>query len=154
MSALENVLVGMHCRTHSGISAAILRTPRQRREERESHERATELLAYCGLPTASSEEYARNLSYGDQRRLEVARALATRAEAAAARRADGRHEPERDGGVHRVRAPAARRARADDAADRARHAVVMGVSERVTVLDHGKKIAEGTPERDPARPGA
>ena len=80
----------------SGIFRSILRTPLQRREERESRERATELLDYCGLPNNIEEEYARNLRYGDQRRLEVARALATRAEAAAARRADGRHEPERD----------------------------------------------------------
>src|SRR3954470_4991565 len=77
MSALENVLVGMHSRTHSGIFRSILRTPRQRREERTSHAKATELLAYCDLPSNIEEEYARNLSYGDQRRLEVARALAT-----------------------------------------------------------------------------
>ena len=77
MTALENVLVGMHCRLKAGIMGSILRTPRVRREEQQAHERAAELLRYCGLGRRH-DDYARNLSYGDQRRLEVARALATR----------------------------------------------------------------------------
>ena len=76
MSALENVMVGMHCRTKGGIIGSILGLPRVRREERESRDRARELLRYCGL-RGVDDDYARNLSYGDQRRLEVARALAT-----------------------------------------------------------------------------
>ena len=76
MSALENVLVGMHCRTKGGIIGSILGLPHVRREERESRDRARELLRYCGL-RGVDDDYARNLSYGDQRRLEVARALAT-----------------------------------------------------------------------------
>ena len=84
--------------------------------------RARELLDYCGLPTPRRAASTRaTCAYGDQRRLEVARALATRAEAAAARRADGRHEPAGDRRLHRVRRTAARRARPDGAADRARH---------------------------------
>ena len=77
MTSLENTLVGMHCRMHSGVFRSILRSPLQRREESEARDRARELLDYCGLPKGAEDEYARNLAYGDQRRLEVARALAT-----------------------------------------------------------------------------
>src|SRR2546429_1840424 len=76
MSALENVLVGMHSRLKGGILASIVRTPRLKREEKQARETARELLAYCGL-AGRAETYARSLPYGDQRRLEVARALAT-----------------------------------------------------------------------------
>ncbi|MDX6542117.1 MAG: branched-chain amino acid transport system ATP-binding protein, partial [Gaiellales bacterium] len=77
MTSLENTLVGMHCRMHSGVFRSILRSPLQRREEAEAREKARALLAYCGLPKRAEQDYARNLAYGDQRRLEVARALAT-----------------------------------------------------------------------------
>jgi branched-chain amino acid transport system ATP-binding protein len=76
MSALENVLVGRHCRTRAGVLAAIGRGPAFRREERESEARATELLAFVGL-SRHRDTLAKNLPYGDQRRLEISRALAT-----------------------------------------------------------------------------
>ena len=76
MTALENVMVGRHCRTNAGLWEAITRLGRFQREERESLEKAQELLEFVGLPKASNW-LARNLPYGDQRRLEVARALAT-----------------------------------------------------------------------------
>jgi branched-chain amino acid transport system ATP-binding protein len=76
MTALENVLVGRHCRTRSGVISAVTRGMRYRREERESRARATELLQFVGL-SRSADNLARNLPYGDQRRLEIARALAT-----------------------------------------------------------------------------
>src|SRR5690349_2525488 len=76
MTALENVLVGMHVRLKGNLVQAILRTPAVRAEERGARERARELLTYCGL-VRKDDEIGRNLSYGDQRRLEVARALAT-----------------------------------------------------------------------------
>jgi branched-chain amino acid transport system ATP-binding protein len=72
MTARENVLVGMHARLHSGIVKSVIRSPRQRREERDAAQRARELLVFCGL-RGRHDEFARNLSYGDQRRLEVAR---------------------------------------------------------------------------------
>ena len=75
MTALENVLVGMH-KLKGGILSSIFGLPRVRREEREARDRARELLTYCSLEGVE-DDYARNLSYGDQRRLEVARALAT-----------------------------------------------------------------------------
>ena len=76
MTSLENVLVGRHCRTRSGVFSAIGRGLRYRREERESEERARELLSFVGLGRVD-DELAKNLAYGDQRRLEIARALAT-----------------------------------------------------------------------------
>src|SRR5688572_26025320 len=76
MTAIEKGLVGMRCRLRGGIVGSILRTPRVKREETEARDRARELLVYCGLPRRH-EEYAGTLPYGDQRRLEVARALAT-----------------------------------------------------------------------------
>ena len=76
MSALENVMVGRHVRTRAGIFGAILRDARTRAEERAIHERARTLLEYVGL-SGRGDELARSLPYGDQRRLEIARALAT-----------------------------------------------------------------------------
>jgi len=76
MTALENVLVGRHCRTREGVFSAVGRGRGYRREERESAARANELLAFVGLQRAG-DSLARNLPYGDQRRLEIARALAT-----------------------------------------------------------------------------
>ncbi len=94
MSAVENVMIGRHARMRAGLVGSILRPPWVRREEREVRERARELLAYVGLRPASFDQLsAAQLSYGDQRRVEIARALASEPDAAAARRADGGHEP-------------------------------------------------------------
>ncbi|MFJ5924250.1 ABC transporter ATP-binding protein [Kitasatospora sp. NPDC092948] len=76
MTVLENVLVGRHTRTREGLFSAILRGPGYRRAEQESRERATELLEFCGL-AAKADHLARNLPYGEQRKLEIARALAS-----------------------------------------------------------------------------
>jgi branched-chain amino acid transport system ATP-binding protein len=153
MSVLENVLVGMHCRTHAGIFRSILRTPLQRREERASHTRATELLKYCELPSNVEEEYARNLSYGDQRRLEVARALATQPKLLLLDEPTAGMNPNETAAfiafVHKLRDDMGLTVLVIEHDMR----VVMQVSERVTVLDHGKKIAEGLPldiQRNPA----
>jgi branched-chain amino acid transport system ATP-binding protein len=144
MTALENVLVGMHCRLHAGILGSIIRTPRVRREEREARERARELLAYCGLPRRHDER-AGTLPYGDQRRLEVARALATDPKLILLDEPTaGMNPQETDVFTAFVR-------RLRDERDLTvlliEHdmRVVMGVSERITVLDYGAKIAEGTP---------
>jgi branched-chain amino acid transport system ATP-binding protein len=152
MSALENVLVGMHARLRGGILAGILRTPRIRREEREAHERAEELLAYCGLPDRG-DVYARNLPYGDQRRLEVARALATQPKLLLLDEPTAGMNPQETldfiGFVHRLREERGLTVLLIEHDMR----VVMGVSDRVTVLDYGAKIAEGPPsvvQKDPA----
>jgi branched-chain amino acid transport system ATP-binding protein len=151
MSALDNVLVGMHARLKSNAIDAIFRTPRFNREEAHAKERGLELLRYVGL-AGKQEEWARNLPYGDQRRLEVARALAA--------------EPrlllldEPTAGMNAQETAALTRLIGRLRADRGltilliEHdmKVVMGISDRVTVLDYGQKIAEGTPsevQRDP-----
>jgi branched-chain amino acid transport system ATP-binding protein len=145
MTSLENTLVGMHCRMHSGVFRSILRSPLQRREEAEARDKARELLDYCGLPKRAEDEYARNLAYGDQRRLEVARALATEPKLLLLDEPTAGMNPQETLAftqfVHKVR----------DERDLTvlliEHdmKVVLGVSERVTVLDHGEKIAEGAP---------
>jgi branched-chain amino acid transport system ATP-binding protein len=151
MTAVENVMVGRHVRTQAGVIGAVLRTPAQRREERAIYERALQLLDYVGIGRYANYQ-ARTLSYGDQRRLEIARALATDPKLLALDEpAAGMNATEkltlrqlltsiRDDGVtillieHDVK-------------------LVMGLCDRVTVLDYGKVIAEGLPaavQRDPA----
>jgi branched-chain amino acid transport system ATP-binding protein len=144
MTVLENVQVGMHCRTKSGPFRALFRTPSQKREEREIIDKAMEILNFLGLIDYRNE-YASNLPYGDQRRLEIARAVATQPETLLLDEPAAGMNPRetaelmelilklRDTGLtiflveHDMK-------------------LVMGISEIVTVLDHGQKIAEGTPK--------
>jgi branched-chain amino acid transport system ATP-binding protein len=151
MTALENVLVGRHCRTREGVISSVVRGPRFRREETESRERAMELLDFVGL-RGKDAELARNLAYGDMRRLEIARALATEPKLVLLDEPTAGMNPQET-------------ARAADLVQRIRSegglAIVviehdmkflMGISDRVTVLDHGEKLAEGRPQevqRDP-----
>jgi branched-chain amino acid transport system ATP-binding protein len=143
MTVLENVMVGRHVRTRSNIIDAILRTPRFKDEEKAIAERAMELLEYVGI--AKYADYkARTLSYGDQRRLEIARALATDPKLIAL------DEPA--AGMN-----ATEKVQLRELIDRIRHdnrtilliehdvKLVMGLCDRVTVLDYGKQLAEGTP---------
>ena len=143
MTALENVMVGRHVRTHSGLFGAVFRTPSFKAEEAAITKRSLELLEYVGI--AKFAEYkARTLSYGDQRRLEIARALATDPKLIAL------DEPA--AGMNATEKVTLR-----ELIDRIRkdgrtillieHDVklVMGLCDRVTVLDYGKQIAEGTP---------
>jgi branched-chain amino acid transport system ATP-binding protein len=145
MTALENVLVGMHSRLRGGIVASIIRTPRVRREEREARRRALELLEYCGL-RRRAEDFARNLPYGDQRRLEVARALATQPKLLLLDEPTAGMNPQETadftGFTQELRADRALTVLLIEHDMR----VVMGVSDRVTVLEYGAKIAEGTPQ--------
>ena len=76
MTALENVMVGQHCRTHCGVLSVVLRTPRAKRESKAVHDKSLALLEFVGLG-GHGDELAKNLPYGSQRRLEIARALAT-----------------------------------------------------------------------------
>jgi len=143
MTALENVMVGRHIRTKSGLVGAALRTPAFKSEERAIAARAQELLDYVGIGKYT-EFKARTLSYGDQRRLEIARALATDPILIAL------DEPA--AGMNATEKVVLR-----ELIDRIRkdgrtillieHDVklVMGLCDRVTVLDYGKQIAEGTP---------
>jgi branched-chain amino acid transport system ATP-binding protein len=143
MTALENVMVGRHVRTHSGLIGAVFRTPGFKAEEAAIAKRAQELLDYVGIG-GFAEYKARTLSYGDQRRLEVARALATDPKLIAL------DEPA--AGMNTTEKVTLR-----ELIDRIRHdgrtilliehdvKLVMGLCDRVTVLDYGKQIAEGTP---------
>jgi branched-chain amino acid transport system ATP-binding protein len=145
MSAVENVLVGRHCRMKAGPSGAILRTPRVRAEERTVRAHARELLAFVGLAERTFDSLATNLSYGDQRRLEIARALASDPRLLLLDEPTaGMNPQESDELTSLIRRLREER---DLAILLIEHdmKVVMGVSERITVFDHGKKIAEGEP---------
>src|SRR5919205_2919228 len=145
MTALENVLVGMHSRLRGGILGSIFGTPRVRREEREARERARELLRFAGLGRVD-DELAESLSYGDQRRLEVARALATDPKLLLLDEPTAGMNPQET--VAFINFVSKLREQQHVAILLIEHdmKVVMGVSERVTVLDYGEKIAEGPPK--------
>jgi branched-chain amino acid transport system ATP-binding protein len=145
MTAEENVLVAMHSHTKSGITSTVLRLPKQRREERESSDAALELLDFVGIGKRP-DEYARNLSYGDQRRLEIARALALRPKVLLLDEPTAGMNPQESSAfvsfVHRVRDEK----QVSILLIEHDMSVVMRVSERVTVMDRGEKIAEGSPD--------
>lgn len=145
MTAEENVMVAMHSHLKSGIVTTILRTPGQRKEEKEARETARELLNFVGIGKWAGE-YARNLSYGDQRRLEVARALALRPKVLLLDEPTAGMNPQESRTfidfVYRVRDEQ----KVSILLIEHDMSVVMSVSERVTVLDQGEKIAEGSPE--------
>jgi branched-chain amino acid transport system ATP-binding protein len=150
MSALENVLVGMHVRLKAGPIGAIFRPPWVVREERDARERARGLLRLVGL--SRENEIAKNLPYGDQRRLEIARALATQPKLLLLDEPTAGMNPQETaamtGFIQRLRDDLGLTVLLIEHDMR----VVMTISERVTVLDYGQKIAEGTPaevQRDP-----
>jgi branched-chain amino acid transport system ATP-binding protein len=143
VTALENVLAGRHCRTRTGLFGALLRPPRAAREEREAVERALAELAFVGL-AGKHLELARNLAYGDQRRLEIARALATDPRLLVLDEPAGgmnEHETaELVGLIERIRARGITILLIEHDMS-----LVMRVCERIVVLEYGEKIAEGTP---------
>jgi branched-chain amino acid transport system ATP-binding protein len=151
MTSLENVLVAMHTRIKGGVFATIVRTPRLKREEVDATKRAHELLSFVGLPRVANN-YAKNLAYGDQRRLEVARALATEPQLLLLDEPTAGMNPEETAQFTDFVAKLRREHDLTVLLIEHDMRVVMGISDRVTVLDYGEKIAEGAPaevQRDP-----
>jgi branched-chain amino acid transport system ATP-binding protein len=150
MSAIENVMVGQHCRTRTNVLSAVFRLPRAVQEERRVRRRAEELLEYVGLAPHEAE-VAKNLPYGSQRRLEIARALATEPqllfldEPAAGMNPNETQDLIRL--INQIRSEGMTIVLIEHDMK-----VVMGISDRVVVLDHGEKIAEGSPEQVRADP--
>ena len=152
MTALENVMVGQHARMRAGVFGSILRPPWVRGEEKHVRKKAREMLEYVGLKKDAIDQISVNLSYGDQRRVEIARALSSDPKVLLLDEPTAGMNPEES-------------ARLTNFMNRLRDEreltilliehdmkVVMGVSERVTVLDHGEKIAEGAPAEVRADP--
>jgi branched-chain amino acid transport system ATP-binding protein len=143
MTVLDNVRLGQHSRMHSKLWDSLFKLPGERREEREVTERAMELLKFVGIER-HAENYARNLPYGQQRRLEIARALATRPRLLLLDEPAAGFTPQEKvelmGLVEKILAQ-------DITVFLIEHdmKVVMGISRRIVVLDHGEKIAEGVP---------
>jgi branched-chain amino acid transport system ATP-binding protein len=151
MSALENVMIGRHVRTRAGVPGAVLRDAATRAEERQIAGRAYELLDYVGIAEHGAQP-AYGLPYGDQRRLEIARALATEPRLLALDEpAAGMNATERAGLrrlLERIRASGVTLLLIEHDVK-----LVMGLCDRVAVLDYGRKIAEGAPsavQQDPA----
>lgn len=144
MTAEENVLAGMHCRLKGSWIGAILQSPWVQREEEEGRRRAAEILSFAGLGKRAGS-MAKNLPYGDQRRLEIARALATSPKLLLLDEPTAGMNPQETQEIMRL----IRQLRDERGLTilLIEHdmRVVMGISERVTVLDYGVKIAEGTP---------
>jgi len=145
MTAVENVQVAMHSRLKGGVFASIFGTRRHKREEAEALSEARELLSFCGLPQRQFDEYGKNLPYGDQRRLEVARALATHPVLLLLDEPTAGMNPQETAAfiefVRRLRDERSLTVLLIEHDMK----VVMGVSDRVTVLDYGEKISEGSP---------
>ena len=143
MSAVDNVRVGQHCRTHAKLWDSLFKTPAERAEERLIGERAMELLRFVGIER-HAESYARNLPYGSQRRLEIARALATKPRLLLLDEPAAGFTPQEKvelmGLVEKIIGEGITVFLIEHDMK-----VVMGISARIVVLDHGVKIAEGTP---------
>jgi branched-chain amino acid transport system ATP-binding protein len=151
MTAMENVLVGMHSRLKATWIDALLSTPRDRREEAQARERALELLDLAGLRDRAGE-LAKNLPYGDQRRLEIARALASNPVLLLLDEPTAGMNPRETADLTKLIGRLRNELGLTVLLIEHDMRVVMGISDRVTVLDHGERIAEGTPDevrRDP-----
>jgi len=151
MTAIENIMVGQHYRLRSGVLGAILRDPGTRREEEEAQEKALKMLEFVGLQ-GKGDFLAKNLPYGDQRRLEIARALAANPTLVLLDEPTAGMNPQETrelmAFIQRLREELGLTIFLIEHDMK----VVMGISDRVTVLDYGVKIAEGTPaeiQRDP-----
>jgi len=143
MSAVDNVRLGHHCRMHSKLWDSLFKTPFERREEREITEHSMELLQLVGLGK-QADSYARNLAYGQQRRLEIARALATNPKLLLLDEPAAGFTPQEKVELMQLVQVILSRGITVFLIEHDMR-VVMQASKRIVVLDHGEKIAEGTP---------
>jgi branched-chain amino acid transport system ATP-binding protein len=150
MTSIENVQVGMHSRLRSRMTGMVLRTPFNRREEKESFEKARELLREVGLKRHN--ELAMNLPYGDQRRLEIARALASDPQLLLLDEPTAGMNPQESEELRRLMEKLRTEHGISVLLIEHDMKVVMNVSDHITVLDHGEKIAEGAPAEVRANP--
>jgi branched-chain amino acid transport system ATP-binding protein len=143
MSAIDNVRLGHHCRMHSKLWDSLFKTPAERREERRITEHSMDLLTLVGLDH-HAENYARNLAYGQQRRLEIARALATDPKLLLLDEPAAGFTPQEKVELMELVGTILKRGITVFLIEHDMK-VVMQASQRIVVLDHGEKIAEGTP---------
>ncbi len=145
MSAVENVMIGRHARMRAGLLGSIVRPPWIRKEETDARERAHELLTYVGLRAGAADQLATQLSYGDQRRVEIARALASEPTLLLLDEPTAGMNPQESAQLTEFMRQLRDDLKLTILLIEHDMKVVMGVSERVWVLDHGEKIAEGAP---------
>jgi branched-chain amino acid transport system ATP-binding protein len=150
MTSIENVQVGMHSQLRSRVTGMVFRTPFNRREEKESYEKARELLRFVGLKRHN--ELAMNLPYGDQRRLEIARALASDPKLLLLDEPTAGMNPQESEELRRLMDKLRSERGISVLLIEHDMKVVMNVSDHITVLDHGEKIAEGAPAEVRANP--
>ena len=150
MTALENVMIAQHCRAKAGVLAAVLRPPRQRAEEARIRDKARWALSFLGLADLADEQ-AKNLPYGLQRRLEIARALASEPRTILLDEPAAGLNPTESAGlmadIQRILSQGVNVLMVEHDMK-----VVMGLCSRIVVLEHGEKIAEGTPSAIRANP--
>jgi branched-chain amino acid transport system ATP-binding protein len=146
MTALENVMVGQNARMRAGLFGSIFRMPWVRREEKAVEDKARETLSYVGIPESQHEQMSVNLSYGDQRRLEIARALASDPKLLLLDEPTAGMNPQESAELTAFMRKLRDERGLTILLIEHDMQVIMGVSERITVLDHGQQIAEGSPE--------
>jgi ABC-type branched-subunit amino acid transport system ATPase component len=144
MTVIDNILVGEHCRLHSSVAGAVFRPPAVVREEARARARARDLLAFVELE-GKEDELAKNLAYGDQRRLEIARALATEPRLLLLDEPTAGMNPRETESLTDFIGLLRRELGLSVLLIEHHMEVVMGISDRITVLDYGTRIAEGTP---------
>ncbi len=145
MSAVENAMVGQNSRMRAGLFGSIIRTPRVRKEERLVREKAAEELSYVGVRKTWHDQLAINLSYGDQRRVEIARALASDPKVLLLDEPTAGMNPQESDELTQFMHKLRDERGVTIVLIEHDMKVIMGVSEHITVLDHGEKIAEGAP---------